>query len=79
VGRDEQDEWVKTEETQTITEQVNAWVEETGNAIVSASAPSLETQWWDETMDTKSITISVTIMYRQALHEQPTEREQYPG
>jgi len=80
LGRNEDDpsKWEKEEETQSITEQVNNWVEETGNAIVNTSAPSIETQWWDDSMLTKSVTISVTVMYRPALNEQP-EREQYPG
>ena len=81
LGRNESDlsKWEKIEETQSITEQVNSWVEETGNAIVGTSAPSIDTQWWDDTMMTKSITISVTVMYRPALSNDQREREHFPA
>ena len=66
--------WEMYDEGPTIDEQVQQWVDSSGNAIVAASAPGYAMGWLDEELMTRSIMIGVVIIYRPALESSHAQR-----
>lgn len=76
-GAYDEAEWNRVSETESITDQVNAWVDQTGCVIVSTSAPGYDITWADQEMKVKSIIIGVMVLYKpvENIHERPKRRK----
>lgn len=72
-------EWELYDEGPTIDEQVQKWVEKTGNLVIAASAPGYSMGWLDEELLARSIMVGVVIIYRPALESQYAKRDNDPA
>ena len=60
------DDWVHVSHTESVDSQANAWVEATGNNIISVSPPGIEHVWADKEMTLKCILVGMTVCYVEA-------------
>jgi hypothetical protein len=76
VERDEYGSWGVLNKTEDVDDQVNSWVEESGNKIVGVSPPAMHAEWIDKECSKKTIIVSVMVMYTEGEgYEYPEFRE----
>jgi hypothetical protein len=63
VEREEDGSWSILNKTDDIDDQINIWVDTTGNLIVNTSAPSMHAEWLDAEHKRKTIIVSLMVMY----------------